>query len=91
MMLSRSDKTKIIDCAKLYGVTAVWLFGSSLGPSRRANDIDLAVEGLRPDDFFPFYRELYFSLSKPVDLVDLGQAPPLEPIIRAHGRRIYAA
>lgn len=90
-MLSRSDKSKIISCARTFGVSAVWLFGSSLGPSRRAHDIDLAVEGLQPDDFFPFYRELYFSLSKPVDLVDLSQDPPLAPIIRARGRQIYAA
>jgi predicted nucleotidyltransferase len=90
-MLSEQDSEKIRECAKTYGATAVWLFGSSLDPSRTPNDIDLGVEGMDPKCCFSFGRDLYFSLSKPVDVVDLDEKPPLEEIIRQTGRKIYAA
>ena len=90
-MLSEQDTAKILECAKTYGAKGVWLFGSSLNPTRTPNDIDLGVEGLDPKLFFSFASDLYFSLSKPVDVVDLDGEPPLEEIIRQTGRKIYAA
>ena len=90
-MLSEQDTAKILECAKTYGAKGVWLFGSSLDPTRTPNDIDLGVEGLDPKRFFSFASDLYFSLSKPVDVVDLDGEPPLEEIIRQTGRKIYAA
>jgi predicted nucleotidyltransferase len=76
-------------CAEDFGVKSVWLFGSSLEDESRATDIDLAVEGLLPEKFFDFYGRLYFELPKPVDLVDLGQEPPIAALIRERGVRIY--
>jgi predicted nucleotidyltransferase len=90
-MLSEQDTAKILECARAYGAKGVWLFGSSLDPTRTPNDIDLGVEGLDPKQFFSFASDLYFFLSKPVDFVDLDDEPPLEEIIRQTGRRIYAA
>jgi predicted nucleotidyltransferase len=66
-MISESDKIKIRDLAKRYNVKKVILFGSSCDPARESNDIDLAVEGIPPSQFFKFYGDLIFSLSKPVD------------------------
>ena len=68
---------------------SVWLFGSALEDEEKATDIDLAVEGLAPEHFFEFYGRLFFTLSKPVDLVDLSQNPPIAIIIREKGVRIY--
>ena len=51
-MISESDKTKIRDLAKRYRVKKVILFGSSCDPSRESHDIDLAVEGSPPSQFF---------------------------------------
>jgi predicted nucleotidyltransferase len=91
IMLSEQDTAKILECARTYGAKGVWLFGSSLDPTRTPNDIDLGVEGLDSRQFFRFARDLYVGLSKPVDVVDLDDEPPLEEIIRQTGRKIYAA
>ena len=88
-MISQELRKKIVDCAREFGATALWLFGSSLDDDAHARDIDLAVEGLDADQFFSFYRRLYFDLPKPVDLVDLSEDPPLASIIREKGVRIY--
>ncbi|MCX7046393.1 MAG: nucleotidyltransferase domain-containing protein, partial [Candidatus Sumerlaeota bacterium] len=88
-LLSPDVQKIITDCAREFDVRVVWLFGSSLDNPAEARDIDLAVEGLAPERFFKFYGKLFDQLPKPVDIVDLSQEPPLEPIIRARGIRIY--
>jgi predicted nucleotidyltransferase len=88
-MLSVAEQQIIEQYAAEFGVRAVWLFGSSLDETGEARDIDLAVEGVRPDLFFKFYARLAWALPKPVDLVDLADATSLAPLIRAKGKRIY--
>lgn len=88
-MLTASEQKTIAQCAAEFGARAVWLFGSSLDESGEARDIDLAVEGVRPELFFKFYARLAWALPKPVDLVDLADATSLAPLIRAKGKRIY--
>lgn len=56
---------------------------------REGRDIDLAVEGLAPEEFFRFYGDLLFSLSKPVDLVDLSQDSKFTRLIRREGLPLY--
>lgn len=72
-MISEIDKQKIMELAEKYKIKRVLLFGSSLASPKDANDIDLAVDGLDVSLFFTFYGELIFSLSKPVDLIDISQ------------------
>jgi predicted nucleotidyltransferase len=88
-MISSNLIETVRACAEDFGVKSVWLFGSSLEDENQATDIDLAVEGLLPEKFFDFYGRLYFELPKPVDLVDLGQEPPIATLIRERGIRIY--
>jgi predicted nucleotidyltransferase len=88
-MLSPEASQFIRKCAEEFHVRTVWLFGSSLGDENEAHDIDLAVEGLDPDQFFKFYGLLFFGLPKPVDLVDLSENPPLASLIREKGIRVY--
>ena len=89
-MLSAFEQETIEQCATEFGVQTVWLFGSSLEEGSEARDIDLAVEGLRPELFFKFYARLVWALPRPVDLVDLSEPTlSLAPIIRARGKRIY--
>jgi predicted nucleotidyltransferase len=59
-MISDSDKKSIISTARKYNVSRVLLFGSSLSDKKEASDIDLAVEGIEPADFFSFYGEKHF-------------------------------
>jgi predicted nucleotidyltransferase len=73
-MLTKKEKDIIIHCAKKYNVLSIFLFGSSMERKTRANDIDLAVKGIKPELFFSFYAELFKQLPKPVDLVDLDEA-----------------
>jgi len=88
-MINKEDKTKIVEISKKYGISRVFLFGSSLNDSTEANDIDVAVEGLRGVNFFKFYGELIFSLSKPVDVVDLTNKSKINDIIYSEGLQLY--
>ena len=88
-MISSNLRQVVRSAAEEFGVEAVWLFGSAVEDEASARDIDLAVEGLRPERFFDFYGRLYFALPQPVDLVDLSQDPPIAAIVRARGVRIY--
>jgi predicted nucleotidyltransferase len=76
-------------CAREFDAGVVWLFGSSLEDESAARDIDLAVDGLAPGKFFPFYARLIRDLSKPVDLVDLSLDPPIRHVVRERGGRVY--
>jgi predicted nucleotidyltransferase len=88
-MISEKDKEIIIHYAKKYNIAKVFLFGSSLGDYNAANDIDLAVLGIKPEVFFKFYGELLRNLSKPVDLVDLSKKSLFNEIIEEKGVKIY--
>lgn len=88
-MLSDSDKTTIISCARKYNVAAIYLFGSSLSPNTPARDIDLGVKGINPALFFKFYGELLRKLSKPVDLVDLSRKTLFNELVEKRGTKIY--
>ena len=70
-MISSEEKYKLLEIAKKYNISKLYLFGSNLEDKRDSNDIDLAVDGIAGSLFFKFYSELIFSMSKPVDLIDL--------------------
>jgi len=80
----------IMDLARRYDVGEVLLFGSSANPKHQANDIDLAVEGIEPAQFFSFYGDLLFALSRPVDLVDLTNDTKFNRLVSREGIRIYS-
>ena len=88
-MISEQDKAIITDIARRYDAREVLLFGSSADPSREANDIDLAVEGIAPERFFSFYGDLLFALSKPVDLIDLSNNTKFNRLVCREGIRLY--
>ena len=63
------------------GAREVWAFGS-LALSRRGertfherSEIDLAVRGIPPADFYTVYGRLLMESRFPLDLVDLDDAP----------------
>lgn len=88
-MISEQDKVTIVDIARRYDVKTVLLFGSSADPNKRANDIDLAVEGIVPEKFFSFYGDLLFGLSQPVDLIDLSADTKFNRLVHREGVRLY--
>jgi len=89
IMISEEDKAAIVDTARRFNVGEILLFGSSAEPDDRAGDIDLAVGEIMPQKFFSFYEELLFSLSKPVDLIDLSKDTKFNRLVRREGIRLY--
>ena len=88
-MISNEDKNKLTAIAEKYNVTKLYLFGSDLDPTKDSNDIDLAVEGIPASLFFKFYGELLFSLSKPIDLIDLKKSSSFNTIVKSEGILLY--
>ncbi len=88
-MITEADQHVIQAICRKYGVKRMLLFGSSVDRTRESRDIDLAVEGVAPRDFFRFYGELMFAVSKPVDLVDLSGRSKFLDLIRREGVPLY--
>ncbi len=88
-MITEEDRAAITEVAARYRVERVLLFGSSADPAREGHDVDLAVEGLPPSKFFAFYGDLLFSVSKPVDLIDLSIESELTHLVRREGIPVY--
>ena len=89
-MISITDKRIVRDIAKKYRAKHVYLFGSQIRNARRIpKDIDLAVEGVAPEQFFLFYTELFDRLSQPVDLIDLKRNTLFCRLAKKEGVLIY--
>jgi predicted nucleotidyltransferase len=84
-VITNEDKNTIREISRKYHANHVLLFGSSTLPDRESNDIDIAVDGIAPGDYYRFYGELMFALSKPVDVVDLAGTSKFIQIIRQDG------
>ena len=68
----RDDVKSAVEYLKSVGCTEIYIFGSLFtGKVHSGSDIDIAVGGLRPEDFFSVYGELLLRLNHSVDLVDL--------------------
>jgi len=88
-MLSEKDKKIIHELSAKYHVKRVLLFGSSADPVKEGRDIDLAIEGIDPRDFFDYYGDLMLRLSKPIDLIDLSEASKFVALVKRDGVSIY--
>ena len=72
----RSDLSRAIEYLKSVGCTEIYIFGSlSKGMVHSKSDIDIAVKGIRAEDFFSVYGELISMLDHSIDLVDLELQP----------------
>ena len=89
-MIADRDRRIIKEIAAKYHAKRVVLFGSSLSPDMESRDIDIGVEGIDEKDFFNFYGELLFALSKPVDVVDLSTESRFVELIQREGIPLYA-
>ncbi|MEJ5312034.1 MAG: nucleotidyltransferase domain-containing protein [Anaerolineae bacterium] len=87
-MLSDMEKELILTCAHKYGVTELYLFGSTL-KSDQYHDIDLGVKGVSPMLFFKFYGELLRKLLRPVDVIDLSKRSQFVDMIEKEGVKLY--
>jgi predicted nucleotidyltransferase len=88
-MVSQNDIETIKELSSKYNVGKVILFGSSLDPQRQSKDIDLAIEGVAPKDYYRYCGELMMALTKPVDIVDLSVSCKFIDIIIEEGVVLY--
>ena len=79
--LSDDDRHDIALAARFLtdqGAKSVWLFGSlAKGAPSPRSDFDFAVDGLPGDRLFGSVGHLLQTLSRPVDIVNLEDCPPL--------------
>ena len=82
---------KAVEIARKYGVWKLYLIGSSLRKNpETANDYDFAVADVPSGAFFKFYAELFRTLSKNVDLINLsGKVTRFTELVISEGRLIY--
>lgn len=88
-MITKTEKEIILKCVNKYDISDLYLFGSSSEKNSSYNDIDLGVKGLKPNYFFKFYADLFKSLKKPVDLIDLSKKSRFTLLIEKEGLKIY--
>jgi len=80
-----------IDILKERGAKRIVLFGSTVRGTRgRHSDIDLACEGIPPDQFFKVLGELLFTIGESIDLVDMKEVKgTLRSRIEKEGELLY--
>jgi predicted nucleotidyltransferase len=82
----RKDIRRAVEILKEVGCTDVFLFGSlAAGKVRGKSDIDLAVRGCPPGEFFPLLGRLLLELDYPVDLVNLDRQDAFARYLEEHG------
>lgn len=88
-MVSQNDIETIRQLSSKYNAQKVVLFGSSLNSQQEGNDIDLAVEGVAPKDYYRYCGELMMALTRPVDIVDLSVPCKFVDIVLEEGVVLY--
>ena len=88
-MITEKDKKTIREISEKYHIKRVLLFGSSLDSTKEGRDIDIAVEGINPRDFFDYYGDLLLKLSKSVDVIDLSEVSKFATLVKKGGVTIY--
>ena len=69
----KKELDKIVLISKEFGANKVLLFGSCLDNINSAHDIDIAVSGIRPRDFFKYYGKVSVEVENEVDIIDLDE------------------
>jgi len=81
---------KIVTISREFGAKKVVLFGSCISDIDSARDIDIAVSGVKPRDFFKFYGKVSMIIDDEVDLIDLDDVREhLRKRILSKGKLIY--
>jgi predicted nucleotidyltransferase len=81
----RADVHRATEILRTAGCSEIFLFGS-LAEKRASvsSDLDLAVRGCPPGNFFRVLGKLIMELDHPVDLVDLDSQDPFARYLEEH-------
>ncbi len=86
----KRELDKIIGISKEFDAKKVLLFGSCLEDTKSAQDIDIAVSGIKPREFFKYYGKVSMAVDDEVDILDLDDVRKhLHKRILSKGRVIY--
>ena len=81
---------KIISLSKEFDAEKVLLFGSCLEDIESAQDIDIAVKGVKPEKFFEMYGRILGVVDSEIDLIPLEDTREhFAKRILEKGRMIY--
>ena len=81
---------KIISLSKEFDAEKVLLFGSCLEDIESAQDIDIAVKGVKPEKFFEMYCRILGVVDSEIDLIPLEDTREhFAKRILEKGRMIY--
>ncbi|WP_291349682.1 nucleotidyltransferase family protein [Desulfosporosinus sp.] len=70
----QKDVSSAIEILKNAGCKEVFIFGSLItGTYREDSDIDIAIKGCSPENYFALLGQLLTTLSRPVDLINLDR------------------
>jgi len=76
----------VVAALKHSGAKTVYLFGSAAKGSMRADsDIDLAVSGLPPENFFKALGTVSSLIDQSIHLIDLDEVTPFTRYLKEEG------
>ncbi len=86
----KRELDKIVGISKGFGAKKVLLFGSCLDDIKSAQDVDIAVSGIKSREFFKYYGKVSMVVDDEVDIVDLDDVREhLYKRILSKGKVIY--
>lgn len=85
MAIHKAQIERIIVLAKAYGATRLILFGSAAERPEKANDIDIACDGIPGWKLFEFAAKIEDELGKSLDIVPLSPPSKFTEYIKTKG------
>jgi predicted nucleotidyltransferase len=89
MAITQENIQTAIDIARNYGATKLVLFGSAVSELDKANDLDLAVDGIKGFKIFSYGNKLEELLNIHVDVIPLDSDSKFIQHILKYGKVIY--
>jgi predicted nucleotidyltransferase len=89
MAVNLEKLPRVVDALVRMGATKVVLFGSALEQPARANDVDLAVEGIPPERILDADVAVMDILQEPFDLVAKDLNPNFFAVVERYGKVLY--
>lgn len=89
MALAQAQLDRIISLARSYGATRLILFGSALQCSEKAQDIDIACDGVSGWKLYELAAKIEEELNMPLDLVPLNPPSRFTKHVECKGMVLY--
>jgi len=82
----QKDVNSAIEILKNAGCKEIFIFGSLITDTyREDSDIDIAIKGCLPENYFALLGQLLTTLSRPVDLINLDREDAFSKYLEREG------